>query len=398
MGTNLIFFIDLIVDFLNSLIFILILLLCIIAYHILLFFTKNKKYIQNLKKFNDPKEIKLTDLNRIPLVNIIVPAWKEGDSFELTLLNITTLTYPKLKVIINAGGSDYTNQIANKFKKFDNFTILHQKQGGGKLKAINECLNNVTNGIVCILDSDILITDINLLYMIHPLINGEEDVVIAPLMPHTSIINSDLVKYLYINRYSKFKHKFKRHSNGFAANVCMKYDVIKSLGGFSEKNKGDDSRATGRDLSSKGYKVFNLCDHKIQSLTYPNNIRKFLKQNLRWIENNFYHSIKNKKSQILKFVILTIISLYIVISPFFLYFNLNLFLIGILLLSNTYLKRIRKIIFFKLVNKDALIKIRMIFYLKLIFFTYLDIIVNLIVFFEIIFYRKAYKRRKNLLN
>ena len=398
MTNYLIFIIDSLLNWLNSASFLLILMISIFVYHFLLIFTRDISYIKALKEFDDPKEVKFNDLNHIPLISVIIPAWKEGKIFESCLLNITRLTYPNLKVIVNAGGSDKTLQIVNSFRKFENFTIIYQEQGGGKLKAINDCLNYVTSGIVCIMDSDILITDKNLLQMIYPLINGEEKVVIAPLIPHPSIINSDLVKYLYINRNSKFKHKFKRYSYGFASNVCMKYDVIKSLGGFSEKNKGDDSKATGRDLSSKGYKAFNLSDHKIQSLTYPDSIRKFLKQNLRWIENNFYHSIKNKKSQILKFVILTILSLYIVISPFFLYFNLNLFLIGILLLSNMYLKRIRKIIFFKLVNKDDLVKIGIIFYLKLIFFTYLDIIVNVIVFFEIIFFRKAYKRRKNLLN
>ena len=397
MSNYLITIIESILNFLNSTLFILILLLLIILYQVLLFFTRDIRYIKALKEFDDPKEIKLNNLNNIPLINVIMPAWKEGKTFESCLLNISRLTYPNLKVIVNAGGSNRTLQIANSFRKFENFTIISQEQGGGKIKAINDCLNHITNGIVCILDADGLLTDKLLLKMIYPLINGKEDVVIAPIAPHTSILNSDIVKYSYVNRYSEFRHKFTRYTKGFASNACINYQVIKSLGKFSENRMLDDGRVTGNDLSSKGFKTYKLIDHKMQSFTYPTSIKKFLHQNLRWIENSLYYSIKNRKFQILKFVGLTILSFFILTFPFFLFINVYLFLIGILLLFSMYLKRIRKILFFKLVNRDVLIKFKFIFFIRLIFFTYLDVLVNVIVCFEILFYRKAYKRRKNLL-
>ena len=394
---NLIITIVSILNFLNSTLFILILLILIIAYHFLLIFTRDIRYIKALKEFDDPKEIKLSNLNHIPLINVIMPAWKEGKTFESCLLNITRLTYPNLKVIVNAGGSDETLQIANSFRKFENFTIIYQEQGGGKIKAINNCLNYISNGIVCILDADVLLTDKLLLKMIYPLINGKEDIVIAPIAPHTSILNSDIVKYSYVNRYTEFRHKFTRYIIGFASNACINYQVIKSLSKFSENRMLDDGRVTGIDLSSKGFKTYQLIDHKMQSFTYPTSINEFLHQNLRWIENSLYYSIKNRKSQIIKFVGLTILSFLILVFPFFLFFNVYIFLIGVLLLFSMYLKRIRKIIFFKLVNRAVLIKFKFKFFIKLIFFTYLDVLVNIIVCFEILFYRKAYKRRKNLI-
>ena len=397
MSNYLITIIESILNFLNSTLFILILLILIIVYQILLFFTKDISHIKVLKDYDDPKEIKLSNLNQIPLINVIMPAWKEGKAFENCLLNITRLTYPNLKVIVNAGGSNETLQIADSFRKFENFTIIYQEQGGGKIKAINDCLNYISNGIVCILDADGVLTDKLLLKMIYPLINGKEDVVIAPIAPHTSILNSDIVKYSYVNRYSEFRHKFTRYTKGFASNVCINYQVIKSLGKFSENRMLDDGRVTGIDLSSKGFKTYKLIDHKMQSFTYPTNINKFLNQNLRWVENSLYYSIKNRKFHIIKFVGLIFLSFYILVFPIFLFFNVFIFLIGILLYFNMYLKRIRKILFFKLVNRDVLIKLKFIFFIKLIFFTYLDVLVNIIVCFEILFYRKAYKKRKNLL-
>jgi len=397
MTNYLVFILESILNWLNSTSFIFILWIIIFLYHLLLIFTRDMRYIKILKEFDDPKEIKLSDLNQIPLINVIMPAWKEGRTFESCLLNISRLTYPNLKVIVNAGGLDETLQIANSFRKFENFTIIYQEQGGGKIKAINDCLNYVSNGIVCILDADVLLTDELLLKMTYPLINGEEDIVISHITPHTSILNNDIVKYAYVNRYSEFRHKFTRYTNGFASNACINYKVIKSLGKFSENRMLDDGRVTGIDLSSKGFKSYILTDHKMQSFTYPTSINNFIHQNLRWIENSLYYSIINRKFQIIKFVGLTILSFFILIFPFFLFFNVYIVIIGVLILFSTYLKRIRKILFYKLTNKSNFIKFKTFFYIKLIFFIYIDNLINIIAFFETLFYRKAYKRRKNLL-
>ena len=381
----------------NPIVFFLLLLISLVIYHILLFLIRDLNYVRNLKRFEDPDKIDLKDLIETPLVTIVIPAWKEGEIFRSCLLNITKLQYPNLKVIINIGGGEQTMKIANSFKKFENFTIIYQKQGSGKIKAINDCLNYISNGIACILDADILLTDEILLDMLYPLINGKEDIVIAPIAPHSSILNRDIVKYLFINRYSNYKQKFTRYTYGFASNACIKNQVINSLGKFSEKRMLDDGRATGMDLSSKGYKSFKLIDSEIQSLTFPISMNKFFHQNIKWIENSLFYSIKNKKIRLIKFASLAIISLYIIITPLFISFNIYFFLIGIIFFSSMYLKRIRKLTFFKLVNKNDLIKFNIIFFIKLIYFTYLDIIVNVIVCFEIFFYRKAYKKRKNLL-
>ncbi|MHA1724312.1 MAG: glycosyltransferase [Promethearchaeota archaeon] len=350
-----------------------------------------------LKAFEDPKEINITNLKNIPLINVIVSAWKEGKTFKSCLLNIKELNYPNLKVIVNAGGSDATLKIANSFKKYENFTIIYQKQGGGKIKAINDSLDHISKGIVCILDSDVLLTDEILLKMIYPLINGKENVVTTPIIPHPSILKNDIVLFSYVNRYSEFRHKFKRYTKGFATNVCLNYHVIKSLGKFSENIIGDDGRVTGMDLSSKGYYSYKLIDHRMQSFTYPMNSKEFFHQNLRWIENSLYYSLKYRKFQILKFVCLTFFSCFILISPLILFLNVYISLIGMLIFLSMYLKKIRKILFFKSVNRDIMIKFKFIFFIKLIFFTFLDLLVNIIVFFEMIFYRKAYKKRKNLL-
>ncbi|MBY9005952.1 MAG: glycosyltransferase family 2 protein, partial [Candidatus Lokiarchaeota archaeon] len=109
------------------------------------------KYIIEFNSYQDPEIISLDDLESLPLVNIIVPAWKEGKEFERCLNSIKSLSYPNLKIIVNAGGNEETMRIAESFKKNNNFIILHQKSGAdrpslGKIKAINDCLKYIEEG------------------------------------------------------------------------------------------------------------------------------------------------------------------------------------------------------------------------------------------------------------
>ena len=130
----------------------------ILLYHIILYFFKEQNFLNFLRKYKDPEIITIKDLKEIPLINIIVPAWNEGEMFRQCLYSITQIGYPKLKAIINAGGSENTIDIANSFKKYEYFKIIYQK-GGGKIKALNECLPHVSEGILYMVDADVYFTE-----------------------------------------------------------------------------------------------------------------------------------------------------------------------------------------------------------------------------------------------
>ena len=71
-----------------------------------------------------------------------------------------------MRIIVNAGGSKETLEIANSFKEYKTFKIIHQKKGGGKIKAINDCLSYIAEGLVFIMDADVYVSDNDLLIII----------------------------------------------------------------------------------------------------------------------------------------------------------------------------------------------------------------------------------------
>ncbi|MFX1256862.1 MAG: glycosyltransferase [Promethearchaeota archaeon] len=384
--------------------FFLIFLTIIVVYHILLYFLRDRTYINAVRKYKDPEVLTINDLKDLPLVNIIVPAWKESDLFRQCLISITKLNYPKIKAIVNAGGNEETLNIANSFRKYDNFIILHQKGGGsrpslGKIKALNECLPYVSEGLLYMVDADVYFTDETFIRMIYPLINLDEKVVVGGIRPFKSLENKNLTKYLLINRNINFKTKFSRYKmDGISgANTCLKYEVIKAIGKFSEDNIYGEDRSRGEDIISQGFKIYKLKSYRGGIFCdFPRTIKEWIYQKIRWNENFLIYSSKKNKLQLIKSIFLSISSFFLIILPIYLFLYIQGFIFGIFIFIYLYLLKIRKYLFFKFTNdKDFTPKLGLIFFIKIIFYIYLEILIKFLLPFHLFYFKRKLKIMKN---
>jgi len=390
---------EIILKFIFSIHFIIFLLVFIILYHISLFLIRDRSYIVAFKNNIDPKISSVDDLIETPLVNIIVPAWKEGEIFAGCLLNLSKLSYPNLNVIVNAGGSERTLKIANSFKNYENFIVIYQEKGGGKIKAINDCLSLVSNGIICLIDADIYLSDEHLLKMLYIIVNKKEKVVISDLKPHTTQLHKYLVRYLYINRTARFNESLTVYSKDRGISPCtlLVYDVINKIGTFTEKQLMGDGKSMGLDILNENYKIYQLKSDGVESFNYPDNLKEYFSQNIRWIQNRFFNKIRSTRIVILSSVLIFFKSLLLFVFPFFAFLSWKLFFLCILVLISMYMKKVRKIFFFKSkTNRKYFGKNSVLFYFFIIFYIYLDALINIYTFFELLILgKKNFKKRKN---
>jgi len=374
--------IDLFLNFILSIDFITFLVIFILLYNLLIYLIRDKIYIRRFKQYKDPEVVNISDLKDLPLVNIIIPAWKEGKLFEDCLRSITKLEYPNLKIIVSAGGSEETIKIADSFKNYNNFTIIRQKPGG-KMKALNDCIDHISKGIVYSIDADVILTDEILLRMLYPLITENQYVTAGSVRPLKFQENIDIVKYILINRNTHFRIKFSRIGRVVLSgpNSCFKYEVIEKIGNFfDDKLFLASDRFRGPLIFSKGFKIYWLTDYRGKIFTFfPDSIKKYAFQEFRWRKNSLTNPhLKNKVKIYFKFLISFLISMYLFSSPFFVFFNINLALIGLIMLLNKYLKKLRKIVFFKRsVNKKFYEKFGLLFFFKLVFFIFIDEILTI---------------------
>ena len=114
-------------------------------------------------------------------------------------------------------------------------------------------------------------------------------------------------------------------------------------------------------------------------------INKYITLKLENCKTNIY--VEGELFNQCKFLLLNILSLYLIIFPIFIFFHIGLFLLGILILLSMYLKKIRKIIFYKkTIDKEFQFKLKFVFYIKLILYIYVDALVNLYTLIEIILF------------
>ncbi|MFX1290778.1 MAG: glycosyltransferase [Promethearchaeota archaeon] len=376
-------FIEFSINFIKSINFLITVGIILIIYQVILLFIRDKKYIHAMKEDRDPDTIKIEDLNELPLINIIIPAWKEGSSFRDCLLSITKLKYPNLKTIINAGGSEETTGIASSFENQESFIIFEQK-GGGKMKALNECLEYVNEGIVYSIDADVILTDEILLRLICPIINQNEHVTCGGVKPFRIQQNKSIVKYVLLQRIYYFKNKFSRYGRHQISgpNTCFNYEVIESIEKFPDDNLYLQSdRFRGPLILSKGYKIYWLNHpNSLVRTDFPDTPKKYFKQETRWRKNQLLDPMEEKRGiTFLKFIILILYSLIIVSTPIFLViYNFYFMSIGLILFLNIYLIKIRRFVFFKsIMSKDDYQKFGFLFFIKVIFYIYLDMIMTL---------------------
>ncbi|MFW9946147.1 MAG: glycosyltransferase [Candidatus Odinarchaeota archaeon] len=361
-----------------------------------MFLIRDKIFIKNFKKHKDPEEVKLEDLNHIPLVNITVPAWKNRKMFIQCLEIIRNLKYPNLKVIVNAGGSEETIRIAESYRNKKNFIILDQKPEG-KMKAINDCLEYISEGILYSIDADILINDEVLIRMILPIVNSGEKVVAGLAKPYKKDENIDLVKYLVLTRNAFFDKKFQRYKKRqiSGSNTTFEFDVIKTIGKFTEVGiYGASDRTRGLDVLSKGFKIYQLTDFRSSvEGAFPTKTVAFIRQNRRWLENRLTKTpYKGDKLRYLKFFLLVLLSIYVLISPFLLFINLGLFLIGIIILLSKYLKILRRYAFYIItVDKQFYLNYNYKFFFKIMLYIVAEFYSNILAFKNKVFKKKKIK-------
>lgn len=364
-------------------------ILIIIMYHIVYFFSRDRVSVKKYKILPKLDKILITDLNYIPLVNIIIPAWKEGDIFKGCLERILEIKYPKLKVIVNAGGDNKTKKIAEEYKKYENFSILEQKRGEGKVKAIFDCVDYVD------VDSDIYLDNDIFLKIIYFLVNKDQAAIISNLTPHPLIRNKDLVKYVLINRNPLFG-RIINHFEITGPHTAIKYEILRNSKFQNQTKMKDDGRVFGGIIKEKGFKIYGMINEYVECFNYPTSISKYFNQNLRWIENSFYRKREEKnKIVLIKLLLILLISFYMVIFFFLLFFDFIYLYFGLAILLYFYLQKLRKLIFFKKIDENSdKINFGLWFYIKIIFFIYIDILMNINMFLEIVFFKKKYKKRK----
>jgi len=244
-------------------------------------------------------------LKSYPLVSLIIPAWNEEKTLEKTVKSLLSLEYPKKKlqiIIVNDGSVDSTKQVAEKFiasHKSWNIELVNRQRSPGqftKAPALNAGLKRAKGEFVGCLDSDSTVKPDALKKMLPLFESGKTGAVITAIKvanPVTLWSRIQRIEYILATFIRNLMSKVETLHITPGALSLYRTEVIKSLGGFDEKNITEDYEIAMR-LKYNGYNI-KINSKAVSFTAVPETFKGLWNQRVRWFRGFIVTMRKYKK-------------------------------------------------------------------------------------------------------
>lgn len=241
-----------------------------------------------------------------PTVSFVIPCKNEEKAIANTITKCFEAEYPahKLEVIvINDGSTDNTlSEIMRMKAKYPRLVVVNWQQNRGKRHGMAEGFKRATGEIVVQLDSDSYIEPASLRTMILPFRNPEIGAVCAHADPDNAEDNliTKMQAAYYFMSFRILKAAESTYHTVFCCSGCSsayrKAAVLPILDTWlNEKFLGlpvtwGDDRGLTNWVLKRGYRA--LYSDEAQAYTIvPDNLKQFIKQQVRWKKGWFVNSI-----------------------------------------------------------------------------------------------------------
>lgn len=237
------------------------------------------------------------NMDNLPPVSIIIPAWREEKVLRDTLNAVQEVEYPLdvCELIIVAGGGD-TFSVASDFDMsvFGKYVVLEQEADDSKSGAVIKGLKVAKGEIIAILDADTIVSKEWLREMVAVSQKGFAAVngTFCPVHKNNLISPYFTAEIIYNNSVNSTR----LYAN---ASIAFKKEIIDKHGidvFFKKELIANDDYYFMNQLLKRGYKI-GIAKDAIVMTYFPTNIRKFMKDYIRW--NVAWHYLARDNSRLI---------------------------------------------------------------------------------------------------
>ena len=219
-----------------------------------------------------------------PGVSFLVAAWNEESTVRACIEAILRLTCPKLAIVLCAGGTDRTWEIASQLSD-PRLTLLEQRPGDGKQKSLQRCLEKASGDILYLLDADCLITEAAFARVLSPILNHEEQAVTAiPCTPLPEQLPLPFVLSQCASRVYTSICQPEYCSGLSGANSAVRREPLQKAGGFTTEAPSGVDYDLGQRLLRLGTRIRYRADASIPT-KFHTRVGPYLRQQARWLRN-----------------------------------------------------------------------------------------------------------------
>lgn len=223
-----------------------------------------------------------------PSLSLIVPAYNEEDTLEMTVDSVLQADYPAEKeiIVVNDGSNDRTRDIAEDYREEGKIELINQNNKG-KGAALNTGLDEASGELVGCVDADTKIDQDALKNIVSEM---EEDCagIASPMQvykPSNLLEKLQAIEYLFGIFMRKMMWRIK--SIHITPGPLSVYDreKIEEIGGFDPGSRVEDQEICFR-LQKQHEKIRNARMGGVYTKA-PSELNGFYKQRRRWYKGSF---------------------------------------------------------------------------------------------------------------
>lgn len=233
-------------------------------------------------------------LNEWPSLTLIIPAYNEEDTIQMTIESILDSEYPEDKldvIVVNDGSQDST---AEKVEPYVNDVELINQENQGKGAALNTGLEKVETELFGCVDADSRLRNDSLKNIVSEL--GEDAGGIASAMkvykPQNLLQKLQWAEYLM--------GIFLRNIMAFIDSIHVtpgplsiyRTDPVKDIGGFDEDSMVEDQEICF-NLQDHGWRISHSRRGEVYTVA-PKTVKEFYNQRYRWYKGALQNVVKYK--------------------------------------------------------------------------------------------------------
>ncbi len=294
----------------------------------------------------------LPQLARTPQVSVLVAAWNEREHIAAHIQSFLALNYPHCELILCAGGSDGTLEIAQRYAS-PRVIVLEQQPGEGKQSALARCMALARGEIIYLTDADCRYRDAALIHLLAPLINAGEQVATGASCPLEEQTDKLLPAYLWAADTFVAAHAPPYTRGLLGRNTALTHQAIVQSGGL------DFSAPTGTDyqlaqrLLASGIAIRYVAASVVPT-EYPERLPIYQRKRSRWLRNLLRYGPRYGAWADLRATLTTVASgAVMLLAPFSTPLLGNVVLLPwLLLLAHAYCAKLRYIHFAALLHQQ----------------------------------------------
>jgi cellulose synthase/poly-beta-1,6-N-acetylglucosamine synthase-like glycosyltransferase len=226
-------------------------------------------------------------LQQSPLVSVLVPAWNEADNLPAHIAAFESLTYPAKELILCAGGTDGSYDIACQHANA-NIHVLEQVAGEGKQSALRRSLQLAHGDVIFLTDADCLLTEASFTCTLAPILNEHDVVTTGGYAPLPEQRNNAFVRtQWYIDVYARSGSP--AYVEGLIGrNAAITRTALLKVNAFDEPVPIGTDYFLARKLAQAGERVRFVQASRVET-EFKTTIRSYLRQQSRWLRNILLH-------------------------------------------------------------------------------------------------------------